>query len=325
MNCLIMKLTTLDKLFNINYGNGFELINMDLLDSDSEISIPFVSRTSTNNGISAYVKQVKEIDPFKSGLITVSVGGSVLETFLQTRPFYTGFHVLVLTPKRKMSDLEKLFYCYCIRKNKYRYNYGRQANKTLKGLLIPTYIPDNWKNIDINSLNNLINKPFTDLKMSLDVQTWDYFNLIDLFEISASRDELIEELEQGGNTPYVTSSDNNNGITSYVQSDPTNQAGTMTANRGGSVGYFFYQPLSYKATPVDVRILTPKFKINIYIGLFLRSVLELEKYRYNYSRKMGTDRLEQIKMRLPSLNKGPDWNYMESEIYCHNRPKNRKN
>ena len=29
---------------------------------------------------------------------------------------------------------------------------------------------------------------------------------------------------------------------------------------------------------------------------------------------MGTDRLEQIKMRLPSLNKGPDWNYMESYI-----------
>jgi hypothetical protein len=30
-----------------------------------------------------------------------------------------------------------LFFCMCIRANKFRFNYGRQANKTLPGLLIP--------------------------------------------------------------------------------------------------------------------------------------------------------------------------------------------
>ena len=30
-----------------------------------------------------------------------------------------------------------LFYCVCLRANKYRYNYGRQANRTLKDIMLP--------------------------------------------------------------------------------------------------------------------------------------------------------------------------------------------
>ena len=90
--------------------------------------------------------------------------------------------------------------------------------------------------------------------------------------------------------------------------------GTITANRCGSVGYFYFHPIPYKATPVDVRILTPKFKINVYIGLFIKTVLQLEKYRYNYSRKMGSDRLAKFKIKLPSKNNQPDLAFMESYI-----------
>jgi len=151
-------------------------------------------------------------------------------------------------------------------------------------------------------------------RVALHVSNWKYFNLVDLFDISASRDELMEELTLGGSIPYVTSSDNNNGITSFVEEEPTNPARTITANRGGSVGYFFYQPLPYKATPVDVRILTPRFSVNVYIGLFLKTILQLEKYRYNYSRKMGSDRLAQFKIKIPSKDDKPDWQFMEDYI-----------
>jgi hypothetical protein len=140
------------------------------------------------------------------------------------------------------------------------------------------------------------------------------FNLVDIFDVSASRDKLSDELTEGGSTPYITSSAINNGVTSFFEEPPTNKAGTITANRGGSVGYFFYQPVDYLATPVDVRILTPKFKINTYIGLFLKTILQLEKYRYNFSRKMGTDRLNQFKIRLPSKKGSPDFEFMENYI-----------
>jgi len=139
-----MKLTKLSNIFDIKYGNGFELYNLKSYQKRIINTIPFVARTAENNGISAFVEIINNVVPFPSGLITVSVGGSVLEAFLQPERFYTGFHVLVLFPKYEMEIVEKLYYCYCIRKNKYKYSYGRQANKTLKDILIPKSIPQDF-------------------------------------------------------------------------------------------------------------------------------------------------------------------------------------
>jgi hypothetical protein len=61
----------------------------------------------------------------------------VLETFLQIEPFYSGRDLYVSRPRTEMTTDELLFYCCCIRANRFRYSYGRQANRTLKGLLVP--------------------------------------------------------------------------------------------------------------------------------------------------------------------------------------------
>ena len=39
-----------------------------------------------------------------------------------------------------------------------------------------------------------------------------------------------------------------------------------------------------------------------------------EKFRFNFSRKMGSDRLKKLKIKLPSKNKLPNWEFMESYI-----------
>lgn len=150
--------------------------------------------------------------------------------------------------------------------------------------------------------------------MELSLDKWESYRLEELFKVSASRDPLIEELTVGGDTPYVTSTEFNNGVTNKVNEAPTNRAKTITANRGGSVGYFFYQPHPYLTTPVDVRILTPQFPINQYLGMFFTTILGLEKNKFNYSRKMGSSRLNQLKIKLPTKNKAPDYDYMERFI-----------
>ena len=61
-----------------------------------------------------------------------------METFLQPEPYYSGRDLYYLEPLIKLSDQQKLYYCVCLRANKYRFNYGRQANRTLKDLLIPS-------------------------------------------------------------------------------------------------------------------------------------------------------------------------------------------
>jgi len=128
-----MKLVKVSALFSVHYGVNLELNKMTI----DPNGVNFVSRTANNNGVSAKVKLLPNLAPTKAGVLTVAGGGSVLETFLQPEPFYSGRDLYYLDPKVEMSLEEKLFYCYCIRQNKYRYNYGRQANRTLKDLLIP--------------------------------------------------------------------------------------------------------------------------------------------------------------------------------------------
>jgi len=310
-----MNLVTLDALFEISYGNSFDLNVLECCDSNSFEKVNYVSRTRENNGVSAFVKRIEDTEPFEKGLITVAgSGNSVLESFIQPEPFYTGYHVFILRPKVKMTEIEKLFYCYCIRMNQYKYSFGRQANKTLKCLLVPEKMIEKFNALNINNFqapkkDNLINHNYI-----LDIQNWKWFDVDALFYITASSDDLISNYSVGNETPYITSSELNNGVSSHVESPPTNKGNVITANRGGSVGHFFYQDKGFIATPVDVRILTPKFKLNKYIGLFIVTIMKLEKPKYNYSRKMGTGKLKKMKVRLPAKNNSPDYDFMENYI-----------
>ena len=122
----------LKKLFIIKYGVNLELNACD----DSVPEINFVSRTAENNGISSRVLKIDGIVPQKAGLITVAGGGSVLSTFLQNEPFYSGRDLYTLEVKEEITNEAKLFLITLIEKNKYKYSYGRQANKTMPELEI---------------------------------------------------------------------------------------------------------------------------------------------------------------------------------------------
>jgi hypothetical protein len=166
-----------------------------------------------------------------------------------------------------------------------------------------------------NRLRNSVSNDRAEKRvMALDTTSWHYFELPRLFNVGSTRDELMNKLTPGTQTPYITSSELNNGVTSYVDDISNFGERTITANRGGSVGFFFYQPMNYMATPVDVRVLTPNFEINPCYGIFLATVLQLEKYRFNYSRKMGTDRLKNLRIKLPVRDNEPDWEYIEAYI-----------
>jgi hypothetical protein len=150
-----MNLVRLDELFDVKYGSNLEL---NALHKD-EHGINFVSRTAKNNGVSAKVKPISGLDPIPAGVLTVAGGGSVLETFLQNKPFYSGRDLYYLIPKTGMSDTQKLFYAFCIRTNKYKYNYGRQANKTLRSIMIPdlSEVPD-WIELSVKKIKKNVIK-----------------------------------------------------------------------------------------------------------------------------------------------------------------------
>lgn len=124
-------------LFEVRYGHSLELNRLQLL-SKVEGGIPFVSRVMGNNGVSAYVAPIDGLPPISGGVLSCALGGNgVLSTFLQEIPFYSGRDSTYLVPKFDFTTEELLYYCSCIWQNRFRFSYGRQANRTLKDLLIP--------------------------------------------------------------------------------------------------------------------------------------------------------------------------------------------
>lgn len=122
------------ELFDVKYGINMELNACVETTKDDPEAIAFVARTSENNGVSAFVKPKEGKTPQPAYTITVAGGGSVLSTFLQIRPFYSGRDLYLLIPKHEISNYAKLFIVTVLQAEKYRFNYGRQANKTLPDL-----------------------------------------------------------------------------------------------------------------------------------------------------------------------------------------------
>ena len=144
----------LDSLFSIE--NPPTLIFSEQIHDPNGVN--FVSTSGKNDGVVRCVKYNPKNKLYLKGSITVPLKGSVLMATIQPEDFYIAHQTAVLTPILQMSLEIKQYYCLCIRKNSYRYNFGRQADKTLKELELPDKIPDfvNKKNVQ-NITNNIIN------------------------------------------------------------------------------------------------------------------------------------------------------------------------
>jgi hypothetical protein len=298
-------------LFDVKYGVNLELMTLETVSNSDLDGVNFVARTSINNGVVAKVRKIEGLEPQPAGVLSCAGGGSVLSAFVQTKPFYSGRDLYTLTPKKEMSLQEKLYYCMCIKANAYRYSYGRQANKTLKDIELPDIVPEWVYSIPVKPLETKNKSKKSPLR---NLDTWDEFLLGDLFAIKASRDKNLFNSGDGG-TPYVAASSENNGITSFVDTMPSQKSNTLTIARNGSVCSAFYHPIDYCSSPDDIRVLTPKFNMNVYTGLFIKTIVEREKFKYGYGRKLGTSRIKKLIIKLPATPLGsPDWDYMERYI-----------
>lgn len=302
----------INELFKLRQGNGFELYNMSISESQD---VAFVSRTAQNNGVVAYVEKTDSVIPFPSGLITVALGGSVLSAFVQRKPFYTAFHIMVLEPLREMSFNEKLFYCMCIQKNAYRYNYGRQANKTLKDIEIPDNIPEWVFNLPIHSIK-------TERKhnpLSLNNGDWNEFLLggkTGLFKFKKGK-RLTKEDMTAGTINFLGAISENNGVREKINVSEENvyTPNCITVNYNGSVGEAFYQYEPFWASD-DVNVLYANgWKMNKYNALFIVTVIKANRYRFSYGRKWTLEKMKESVIKLPTRADGtPDFEYMENYI-----------
>lgn len=312
-----MKTVPLNELFDVEYGNKFDLNKMDQLAKASG-GINFVNRSSQNCGVSATVAPVSGVEPYEAGNITVSLGGSkLLSSFVQLERFYTGQNVAVLSPKTEMTFIEKLYVCLCIRHNRFRYSaFGREANRTLRTLSVPekSEFPGWLGDLDLSRLEEKYEAAHSDRPApSLNVSKWKKFCLSDLFDIKKGR-RVTKANIKPGSTPFIAAIDSNNGIRQHISLLPSHPGNLITVNYNGSVAEAFYQPEPFWASD-DVNVLYPKFVLDPVLAIFLCTIIRREKYRFSYGRKWNLERMKDSVIRLPAGEKGaPDWKWMRQYI-----------
>ena len=302
----IVKTCKVSDLFWVNYGVNLEL---NALEQDKN-GINFVSRTSKNNGVSAKVKRLPSLDPLPAGTITVAGGGSVMETFLQMKPYYSGRDLYYLTPKVEMSNEVKLFYCHCLRSNKYKYSYGRQANVTLPDLPIPTLesIPTYVLNMSIKEYGKELIKqtefPTDDSKYPISTKNVPLDNLFYIENGIASSQVIRSDIKESENwIPYIRPSyRQETSIDAYVNknlvpSDKVFPAGTLYVSTNGQGSHTFsYVSTTEFVANSDVSVLIPKRAMSLQEKLFYAQCITNNRYKFSYGRKPKGARLLAVKV-----------------------------
>ena len=298
-------------MFEIMYPKT--LIYSDMIPDKNGIN--FVSSQEKNNGIVGRVQEVDGIKIYPKGCITVPLKGSVLMAHLQPQKCYVAHQIAVLLPKKSMSIQEKLYYVTLIRHNSYKYNYGRQADKTLGDIFIPDGCKYNAARIKSLRYNVLTTRNKCE-QHPLNIDSWQEFKVGDLFEVKKGK-RLTSDDQIEGNTPYIGAIDSNNGVANYIGQEAIHEGNTISLSYNGSVGEAFYQQKPFWATD-DVNVLYFKeengYEFNKYIALFICTVLRQEKYRYSYGRKWVLENMRATVIKLPAYQGKPDFNFMENYI-----------
>ena len=167
--------------------------------------------------------------------------------------------------------------------------------------------------------------------MNLNVKNWKEFKLGQLFTPRTGYYNNKPDTSDYG-IPFLGGSDSNNGRTCYVSYDAvlsTNKTGKpdskiegkifsgncITVTTDGSVCYAYYQPKEFTGSHSFIALYPKSFVLNKEIALFICSVINKERYRFSYGRKIHSEaKMKQFIIKLPAQNNEPDFDYMVDYI-----------
>lgn len=331
------KMFCLDEIFEIKKGK--RLTKADMINGE----IPYIGATDSNNGITAKISNNEHLH--SANTITVSYNGSIAEAYYQTKKFWATDDVNVLYPKFEMNLYSALFLTTIINKEKYRFNYGRKWDKELmkksliklpvneecnpdwqwiedyvKKTLVPK-LPDKSKSVWEKEFDT---KPLFNKKLPLNTKEWKWFRIGDYFDkpYKATAYNAIELIscpkENKDSIAYITRTDANNGCKDYVINEGFTDIESGNAiTIGDTTATIYYQENDFICG--DHIVVLRSSLLNKYVGLFITSLLNKERFRYNYGRAFNKGIISDTKLKLPAIlnDQGeyePDWQWMEDYI-----------
>ena len=185
----------------------------------------------------------------------------------------------------------------------------------------------------VKKVEKPIGAQFSGDKMPLNIREWKWFRYDQIFDIRKGFYNKKPEESGKGIIPFIGATSENNGVTSSHTLEEIEDASKtgdnnnillvekmfpkncITVSNNGSVGFAFYQPrdftCSHDVNPLYLR----GYELNVYIAIFLCTIIELERFRWAYGRKWRPVRMPHSLIKLPVTPEGePDWQFMENYI-----------
>lgn len=295
--------------------------------------VPYVSSTALANGTDGSCGNEKNVRKF-GDCLTLANSGSVGSCFYHPYDFVASDHVTALSREGTSED------CYLglstlVGRLGEKYNFNREINDariSREHIMLPlsdagepdyNYIEQYirlkrsalltkyqcWVKTRIAELGETIDIP------QLNEMDWRAFVIKDIADVYSGHDIYAQE-RVDGRTPLVTAVGTNNGIGYFVgnENDSRAEKSISVVRNGASVGKAFYHKYS-ALYGNDCRRMKLKHSNSEFVNLFIAQMIGMQNKAFSYSRKLGTERLLNLRIMLPVTDDGaPDYKYMEQYV-----------
>ena len=313
----------IEKLFTVVKGTRLTKANMR--DGD----VRFIGASAINNGVTSHIANKEKLHP--ANTITITYNGSVGEAFYQDKEFWASDDVNVLYSKFEMNRYTALFIIPLLKSAGRKYAFiDKWKKETMEkdSIMLPVdqtgnpdfiYMESYMRNLESTVSSSLIalrsaknSKKFD----SVHTNEWSDFKIIDLFDVKNTHSILKSDIkEESGETPYITASNENNGVYSYVKFDEQLIEEGNCIMIGGKTLTITYQEKDFFSN--DSHNLALYLKNGAYrkknIQLFLITALKASIGNiYTWGDSISHKSIQKDTVKLPIDSKGyPDFNYME--------------
>lgn len=305
-----------------------------IFDEQIDNSLPYVVRTTQNNGIRGYVV---ENEIYANDGNTLSFAQDTFSVFYQKKKYFTGNKVKVLKAKfEKKSEKVMQYLTACFQKSLNSFSWG--IGSTVETIaLTKIQLPTKNGNIDFEFMesfiaeleaermakleaylvaNNLKDYTLTaeEEKVLKDFENleWEEFNLEELFGNSTRGRRLKSDDRIIGTLPFVTAGETDEGVSAFIGNDVSVfSENTTTIDMFGSAKY-----RNYKYGADDHIAVVHTENLSKFASIFVTAAIHKSSYngQFNYGRNFYAKDADELYISLPLIDEDPDYALMQTLI-----------
>lgn len=296
--------------------------------------VPYITRTDLQNGINLFITENQLSKYSKDEGNVITIGLDTQTVFYQGKPFYTGQNIQVLRNENLNKEIA-MFIIPSIKIQMRKFNWGGNGatlgrlNRTRLILPIDSQGQPNWQfmenyikqeqKIQTRKVIDYYERKLVELAgdvVGLNQVEWKTFKVKDVFEVKSVRGKSISNYKNG-DTPYVTTSSLDNGLSHFISSEDRISIGKCISIDpiGGKAFFHDYNFVGRGGAGSAINLLYND-NLDEKVGLFICKMLESSSMnKASYGVQLNGNRLKNLSFLLPvDSNGNPNFQYMSDFV-----------